>query len=140
MKTTTETKNVQKQPEAGNIKKPSKKRTFQQMRARHEDPETERVSRKMELRGDHYSAGTPSECKSETDSRGLTSEFERMEIEIYGKPKEVKKQESLDDLKEMIEHVIKEPLKSMANSIDRAIKLVAEIKLENKRAKLTTQD
>ena len=64
----------------------------------------------MQLKGDHYSAGTPSECKSETDSRGLTSEFERLELELYGKPKELKKQESLDDLREMIEAVVKEPL------------------------------
>ena len=64
----------------------------------------------MEMKGDHYSPGTPSECKSETDSRGLTSEFERLELELYGKPKELKKQESLDDLREMIEAVVKEPL------------------------------
>ena len=93
------------------------------MKAHQEDGPT---YRKMELRGDHYSAGTPSECKSETDSRGLTSEFERLEIEMYGAPKQVKQQDSLKDLKEMIEHVIKEPLKEIAASVDRAIKLVAE--------------
>ena len=60
------------------------------MRAQHADPETERMYKKMERKGDHYSPGTPSECRSETDSRGLTSEFERLEIEMYGAPKQVK--------------------------------------------------
>ena len=93
------------------------------MQARREnDP----VHKKMALKGDHYSAGTPSECKSETDSRGLTSEFERLEIEMYGRPKVIKKQESLEELKGMIEHVLKEPLEKIADSVDRAIKLVVE--------------
>ena len=77
----------QKQPEAVIPKRPSKKRTFQQMRSLHENPETEHAYKKMERKGDHYSPGTPSECKSETDSRGLTSEFERMELELFGAPK-----------------------------------------------------
>ena len=94
------------------------------------------VQKKMALKGDHYSAGTPSECKSETDSRGLTSEFERLEIEMYGRPKRLKKQESLEELKEMIETVIKEPLEEMAANIDRAVKIVTEgTKLNNIRAK-----
>ena len=80
----------------------------------------------MAFKGDHYSAGTPSECKSETDSRGLTSEFERLEIEMYGRPKVIKKQESLEELKEMIEHVIKKPLEKIADSVDRAVKLIVE--------------
>ena len=89
----------------------------------------------MTRKNDHYSPGTPSECKSETDSRGLTSEFERLEIEMYGKPKILKKQESLDDLKEMIETVVKEPLAQIAKNVDRAIKLVVEgTKLNNMRA------
>ena len=48
----------------------------------------------------------------------------------------MKKQESLDDLREMIEAVVKEPLNKIAKSVDRAIKLVAEASLENKRAKV----
>ena len=88
----------------------------------------------MTRKNDHYSPGTPSECKSETDSRGLTSEFERLELEMYGKPKEVKKQESLDDLKEMIEAVVRDPLRKIATSVDRAIKLVTEVRRENKCA------
>ena len=65
----------------------------------------------MQFKGDHYSAGTPSEPESEPDTRGLTSELDRLEIEMYGHPKQMKKHESLEELKEMIEAVVKEPLK-----------------------------
>ena len=88
----------------------------------------------MAFKGDHYSAGTPSECKSETDSRGLTSEFERLEIEMYGKPKILKKQESLDDLRVLIEAVVKEPLEKIATTFDRAIKLVVKSRDQELRA------
>ena len=53
----------------------------------------------MEFKGDHYSAGSPSVSDSEPDTRGLTSELDRLEIEMYGHPKQMKKQESLEDLK-----------------------------------------
>ena len=32
----------------------------------------------------------------------------------------------MDDLREMIEAVVREPLKKIANSVDRAVKLVVE--------------
>ena len=47
----------------------------------------------------------------------------------------MKKQESLEDLKEMIEAVVSEPLKEIAASVNRAVKLVVEArKLEKSRA------
>ena len=45
---------------------------------------------------------------------------------MYGRPKVIKKQESLEELKEMIEHVIKKPLEKIADSVDRAVKLIVE--------------
>ena len=112
------------------------------MREHQENPEKEHLSgyKKMEFKGDHYSAGTPSVSDSEPDTRGLTSELDRLEIEMYGQPKQLKKQESLDDLKEMIEAVVKKPLEKIASSVDRAIKLVmlsnekrANVNVEKKR-------
>lgn len=106
---------IQKQPEAEPIKRASRKRTFLQQTHHENDPN----QKKMAFRGDHYSAGTPSECRYE---------FERLEIEMYGRPKVIKKQESLEEFKEMIEAVVREPLQKIANSVDRAIKLVTEAK------------
>ena len=51
----------------------------------------------------------------------------------------MKKQESLDDLREVIEAVVKEPLEKIAASVDRAVKLVIEARKQDKLRAIETQ-